>query len=86
MTEEQTQKLKEILKRVPTDLLRKEIKRRNDSARIIGTKLCQTCKDNGKRIPDCPTCYERHKVACRNRERIKRGIPVDAPLQTRAKK
>lgn len=27
MTEEQTQKLKEILKRVPTELLRKEIKR-----------------------------------------------------------
>lgn len=85
MTPEQTQKLKEALKKVPTELLRKEIQRRHDAARHTNSKMCQACKDNGKRIPKCPTCYERHKIECRNRERIKRGIPIDAPLQTRAK-
>jgi len=86
MTTEQTQKLKETLKKVPIDLLKNEVRRRRDEERLKNCKMCQPCREYGKRMPGCPACYEIHKTYCRNRERIKRGIPLDAPLQTRAKK
>lgn len=86
MTTEQTQKLKETLKKVPIDLLKNEVRRRRDEERLKNSRMCQPCRDYGKRTPGCQACYEMHKTYCRNSARIKRGIPLDAPLQTRAKK
>lgn len=86
MTEEQIIKLREVLRKVPLELLQKEIKRRQDEYRLRNSKMCKPCLEYGKRIPGCKECYEIHKTYCRNRARIKRGIPIDAPLQTRAKK
>lgn len=80
MTPKQHESLKQILKRVPIDLLKKEIKRRYDLARSSRQSkmgVCSLCHQNVSRTNNCPGCNLARKLYYRNRYRQKHNISID---------
>ena len=53
-------------------------------ANRLAAGLCTRCggpRGESQSNHFCAPCHARHKTACRNRSRLKAGIPLDLPLQ-----